>query len=68
MTTRAKKPVLYAQYDTAIDGKHFASGEKIAGVDPDQLELARRNGAAGPEKPHAPEPAPEVGNGQGAAA
>lgn len=42
---------VYAQRDTAIDGKHFKSGEEIKDVASEQLALAVRQGHAGKDKP-----------------
>lgn len=71
-TTAKAAPKFYAQSNTAIDGKHFAQGQAITDVDTDQLALAVRLGAAGPDKPRAkaaPEidaPADEPETGEGA--
>jgi len=51
---------LYAQRDTAIDGKHFKAGEEVKDVSSEQLALAERQKIVGPEKPAAHAPAPEV--------
>ena len=51
---------LYAQRDTAIDGKHFKAGEEVKDVATEQLGIAHRSGVVGPEKPAAHAPAPEV--------
>lgn len=50
---------LYAQRDTAIDGKHFKAGEEVKDVATEQLAIARRSGFVGPEKPAVHKPAPE---------
>lgn len=47
----------FALSNTAVDGVHFASGDPIIGVtDRDQIALALRNGAIGPNPPGAAAP------------
>lgn len=55
-----KKPTYYAQADIAIDGKHFAAGDKITGVAADQLALSITSKRVATTPPGETEPAPEV--------
>ncbi|MDZ7894180.1 MAG: hypothetical protein U5M50_03980 [Sphingobium sp.] len=56
----ANKPTYYAQADIAIDGKHFAMGDKITGVAADQIALSITNKRVAITPPGEAEPDPEI--------